>query len=193
MTAIGIAGWLLVVGLAVAVARLRRRLELVAEAAHELRGPVAAFAYAVAWLRREPGGVRRALRFEAELARMRAGLSDLDAARAGRRAPARPETVALERLVNGAADGWRSRACGAERLLRQGFWRTFCRHHNVRPAHGPLRHAGRSGATADECGFVSGAEVVEGSAADLTQGTDRRRRVTTACPGVRACRCAAAC
>jgi signal transduction histidine kinase len=108
------AGWSLAVGLALVVLRLRRRLDLVAEAAHELRGPVAAFSYAVAWLRREPGGVRRALRFEAELERMRAGLADLSAAREGRRAPARPRTVALERLVDGAAAGWRA-AVGIDR------------------------------------------------------------------------------
>jgi len=112
---IGVAGWLLAVGLGVAVVRLRRRLELVGDAAHELRGPVAAFAYAVAWLRREPGGVRRALRFEAEIERLRVGLADLDAAREGRRAPARPRTVALERLVGGAAEGWRAAIAGAGR------------------------------------------------------------------------------
>jgi len=112
---VGLAGWALAVALAVAVLRLRRRMDLVAEAAHELRGPVAAFFYAVAGLRREPGGVRRALRFEAELERMRAGLADLDAAREGRRAPARPRAVALERLVNGAAAGWTAAVTGAGR------------------------------------------------------------------------------
>ncbi|HEU0018875.1 MAG TPA: HAMP domain-containing sensor histidine kinase [Thermoleophilaceae bacterium] len=113
--AIGVVGWLLAALLAVAAARLRRRLELVAGAAHELRGPVAAFSYAVAWLRREPGGAARALRFEAELERMRAGLADLDAARRGRRAPARPRAIALERLVNGAANGWRAAVTGGDR------------------------------------------------------------------------------
>lgn len=110
-----IAGWLLAAALTVAVLALRRRLALVADAAHELRGPVAAFSYAVAWLRREPGGVRRALRFEAELERMRSGLADLDAARAGRRAPPRPRTVALERVVDRAAAGWTAAVTGADR------------------------------------------------------------------------------
>jgi signal transduction histidine kinase len=100
-------GWLLAAALAAVVLRLRRRLDLVAEAAHELRGPVAAFSYAVAWLRREPGGARRALRFETELERMRVGLADLDAARDGRRVPPRRRIVALEGLVNSAAAGWR--------------------------------------------------------------------------------------
>jgi two-component system sensor histidine kinase MtrB len=113
--AIGIAGWLLALALAVAVVRLRRRLELVAQAEHELLGPVAAFSYAVALLRREPGGVRRALRFEAELERMRAGLADLDAAREGRRAAARPRALVLERLVDDSAAGWRAAVSGAGR------------------------------------------------------------------------------
>lgn len=111
----GIAGWLLAGALALALLRLRRRSTLVAEAAHELRGPVAAFSYAVASLRREPGGVRRALRFEGELERMRAGLADLDAARTGAQAPARPRSVALEPVVNGAAAGWSAAVTGAER------------------------------------------------------------------------------
>jgi signal transduction histidine kinase len=114
-TGIGSAGWLLAGVLALAVLELRRRLELVAQAAHELRGPAAALAYAVAWLRREPGGVRRALRFEAELERMRVGLADLDAARGGGRAAARPRTVALERLIDGVAEGWRASLTGASR------------------------------------------------------------------------------
>jgi signal transduction histidine kinase len=116
-TLIALLGWTASAALALAALRLRRRLELVAQAAHELRGPVAAIAFAVAWLRREPGGVRRALRFEAELERMRLGLADLDAARQGRRAPAQPRTVPLERLVKGAAAGWRPSAASAGRGL----------------------------------------------------------------------------
>ena len=114
-TGVGIAGWLLAGAAGVALLRLRQRSQLVAEAVHELRGPVAALSYAVAWLRREPGGPRRASRFEAELERMRAGLADLDAARAGARAPARRRTVALEPLVNGAAAGWSAAVTGADR------------------------------------------------------------------------------
>lgn len=110
-------GWIVAVALVVAVVRLRRRMELVAQAAHELRGPAAAISFAVASLRREPGGLRRALRFESELERMRAGLADLDAARCGRRAPARPRTLPLEQLLRGAADGWRSPAAAAGRPL----------------------------------------------------------------------------
>jgi signal transduction histidine kinase len=109
-----VAAWLLVLGLTVLVQRLWRRLELVAQAAHELRGPLTAVGYAVATLRREAGGVRRALRLESELERMRIGLEDLDAARNGRRAPARPRPVRLERAVERAAASWRP-AVGADR------------------------------------------------------------------------------
>jgi len=88
-----LAGWALAAVLGVACLRLRRRLELVAAAEHELRGPVTAIGLAVAALRREPGGLRRAFAFEIELARMRVGLEDLSAARAGRRAPVRPAVL----------------------------------------------------------------------------------------------------
>jgi two-component system sensor histidine kinase MprB len=102
-----LAGWVLAAALACACVRLRRRLELVAVAEHELRGPATAIGLAVAALRREPGGLRRALAFESELERMRAGLDDLNEARSGRRAPARPVALPLERVLRGAAAGWR--------------------------------------------------------------------------------------
>ena len=124
---IGATGWLVALGLGVVVVGLRRRLELVEDAAHELRGPVTAFSYAVAWLRREPGGVRRALRFEAELERMRTGLGDLDAARAGRRSVATPRAIGLERVVAGAASGCRASVAGTGRRV------------HVRWAAGPVR------------------------------------------------------
>jgi signal transduction histidine kinase len=114
---VALAGWAVAGALAVALWRSRRRLELVAEAAHELRGPLTAFTFAVGWLRREPGGVRRALRFEVELERMRAALADLDAARRGQRVSARPDLVALDRLVESAAAGWRIPVAGADRSV----------------------------------------------------------------------------
>jgi signal transduction histidine kinase len=98
--------------------RERRRAELVAAAAHELRGSSTAIALAAAALRREPGGLRRALAFESELARMRAGLEDLELARLGRRAPARPAVEPAEHLLRGAVAGWRPAARRAGRSLR---------------------------------------------------------------------------
>jgi signal transduction histidine kinase len=111
-------GWALSFGLLLVVVRLRGCLAQVAEAAHEIRGPAAALALAVASLRREAGGVRRALRFETELERMRIGLADLDAARVGRRAAGRPATVALERFVKGMAAGWEPAATRPGREVR---------------------------------------------------------------------------
>lgn len=112
------AGWLMASALAVAVLGLRRRLERVAAASHELRGPVTAIGFAVAALRREPGGLRRALSFEAELERMRAGLADLEAARSGGRADSRVVPVGVDRLTRGAAAGWRPAAQSTGRRLR---------------------------------------------------------------------------
>lgn len=110
-------GWSIAAVLAIAVLRLRRRLELVAEAQHELRGPATALTLGVEALRREPGGLRRALTLEAQLDRMRAGLADLEAARAGRRGEAHARTLALERVLHRTAAAWRPSAQAEGRRL----------------------------------------------------------------------------
>jgi signal transduction histidine kinase len=74
-----------------ALVRMRRRLELVARAEHELRGPATALELACRRMRREGAGVRYAVVVEAQLDRLRAGLAELDAARSGRRRDARPQ------------------------------------------------------------------------------------------------------
>jgi signal transduction histidine kinase len=114
----GASGWAVALALAVVVARLRRRLDLVALAAHELRGPVTALGLAAAALGRDPGGAPRALAVETALERMRRGLADLDAARAGRRAPPRPAALNLERIVRGSAAACREEAQLRGRRLR---------------------------------------------------------------------------
>lgn len=113
---LAIAGWALVTALAVQGARLTRRLELVARAEHELRGPVSALALAVEALGRQPELRRRAAALDAHLDRMRLGLADLDAARAGRRAAVRSEDVALEGVTRAVAESWGASAdrMGAE-------------------------------------------------------------------------------
>ena len=111
-------GWVLSAALLVAVLRLRRRLELTARACHEVRGPATALGLAVTVLAREPGGLRRARPFETQLDRLRAGLDDLEAARAGRRAEARPTAIPLDRLLRGAAAGWRPATSAQGRGLR---------------------------------------------------------------------------
>ena len=101
-------GWAVAVVLAVVLLRLRRRLELVARAEHELRGPLTAFSLG---LERVPG----AASLHAELERAKLALDDLTAARRGRRAPARAAEVDLERLVRSSAAAW-----GAEVDWRAG-------------------------------------------------------------------------
>lgn len=76
------------------VVRDRRRLRLVAEAEHELRGPLQAIALAA------PASCAP------EIERARLALDDLAAARSGRRAARRIEPVRLDRLVWRAATGW---------------------------------------------------------------------------------------
>ncbi len=91
--------WILVLALAVVVVRLRRRLELVARAEHELRGPLTAVALAAESARRG-----REVDLEAELARARIALDDLTAARRGRRV--RTGRTDLERIVRSSAQAW---------------------------------------------------------------------------------------
>jgi signal transduction histidine kinase len=99
-------GWLVACGLAVVVVLLRQRLELVARAEHELRGPLTAFSLALDAARGTAGGRRLAMVLDAELARARAGLADLAAARSGRRAPVARESVRVDRLLRSSAAAW---------------------------------------------------------------------------------------
>jgi signal transduction histidine kinase len=103
MIAAALGGWALALGLGVAVLRLRGRLELVARAEHELRGPLTAFGLVLESARRgRPVGEA----LDSELARARAALADLTAARHGCRAPAEPSRFDLERLVRSSAAAW---------------------------------------------------------------------------------------
>ncbi len=120
MAAIALSGWLLTAALALTVTRLRRRLELVARAEHELRGPLTAFSLALDAARRSSAGRRLAAVLDAELARARAGLADLVAARAGKRAAPVREPLSVERLVRSSAAAWEpaARADGRRVLVR---------------------------------------------------------------------------
>jgi len=106
VTALAVSGWALTGVLALLALELRRRLELVADAEHELRGPATALALA-----------QRASGFEIELQRLRAGLEDLRCARSGRRRPARSEPLRIDRLARGSAAGWRPAAGSAGRAV----------------------------------------------------------------------------
>src|SRR3954470_9406552 len=99
-------GWIVAGGLAVVVVRLRLRLELVARAEHQLRGPLTAFGLALDAARGTAAGRRLALVLDAELARARAGLADLAAARSGRRPVCVPSPVLVDRLLRSSAAAW---------------------------------------------------------------------------------------
>ena len=98
----------LAVGL-VALWALRRRLDLVARAEHELRGPATALALACQRMRRDSAAAaRHAVVLEAQLERLRAGLEDLAAARRGRRgAGGAVSPVELGPFVRAALEPWR--------------------------------------------------------------------------------------
>jgi two-component system sensor histidine kinase BaeS len=80
---------------------LGRRLELVACAEHELRGPLAALALAAARSRPVEASV-----VEGPLERARIALADLTEARRGRRAPARARRHELATVAERAALAW---------------------------------------------------------------------------------------
>ena len=96
----------LAVGL-LATLELRRRLELVARAEHELRGPATALSLACEALRRDPMGRRHAIVLEGQLDRLRCGLADLEAARRGRRGKAGREPAELACATEAALRPWR--------------------------------------------------------------------------------------
>jgi len=98
---------------------LSRRMELVARAAHELRGPLTAARLGLHLVDRARGtpGDRLAA-VDLELRRATLALDDLHAARAGRRARDRLETVAVEDLLRDAVAAWRPVARASGRDLR---------------------------------------------------------------------------
>jgi signal transduction histidine kinase len=93
----------------VALWALRRRLELVARAEHELRGPATALGLACQRMRRDSAAAaRHAVVVEAQLARLRAGLEDLAAARRGQRGAGGPVSpVELGPFLRAALEPWR--------------------------------------------------------------------------------------
>ena len=113
MYALMYSGWIVAAALALAVTRLRARLELVAKAEHELRGPLTAFTLALDAARGSAAGRRLALVLDAELARARAGLADLAAAQRGGRAEPKRESVRVDRLLRSSAAAWGS---GSKRI-----------------------------------------------------------------------------
>ena len=97
MTAALIICVIALLGLARRLVADQQRLQLIAEAEHELRGPLQAIALAADADARRPDAACVDLRPEIERARM--ALADLAAARSGRRADADAEPIRLDRLV----------------------------------------------------------------------------------------------
>lgn len=119
------AGWLAAVAMLVAAAASRlmlaQRMELVARASHELRGPLTAARLGLHLASRAAGGALPTLTaIDLELGRAGLALEDLAAARRGRRAGDRSDVVDVSALLREAAAAWRpvAEACGGQlRLL----------------------------------------------------------------------------
>ena len=81
--------------------------ELIARAEHELRGAATALALACEALRRDPSASGHATVIDAQLDRLRAGLADLERARAGSDVGVSPtEPVELGALARAASKPW---------------------------------------------------------------------------------------
>src|SRR4051812_6411081 len=111
--AVAAGGWVAAIaGLATALVLWRgrdRRLALVAEAAHELRGPVCAARPGLHALESAAEPVaQRAAAVELELRRAGLALEDLQAAPRGRRTAERLEVLDAGALVAGSAVAWSS-------------------------------------------------------------------------------------
>jgi signal transduction histidine kinase len=105
--AVAAAGWCIAAAL---VFELRRRASLVADAAHELRGPLTAISLGIDALRRQPVARQRAEALATEVSRMHAAVEDAAAAGRGRRAAARPIELQIKPLVELSAAAWRPTA-----------------------------------------------------------------------------------
>lgn len=113
-------GWLAALG-SVTAARvvLARRMELVARACHELRGPLTAARLAVHLAAGRPDVLHGPLEaIDLELGRARLALADLGAARQGDRGDDHIGTFDLRGVLAEVADSGRARAANAGRWLR---------------------------------------------------------------------------
>jgi len=113
-------------------ARLARHVALVADAGHELRGPLCAARLGLHGLEDH----ERAAALELELGRATLALDDLAAACHGRRAGERAELVDVGALLDDAVEAWRplARAFGAELAVEPVRGRALVRADPVRLA-----------------------------------------------------------
>jgi signal transduction histidine kinase len=116
--AIAAVGWIAALAALAAVVAQRvageRRTALVAEAAHELRGPLSAALLGLHGIAADVAGARRIAAVELELRRAGLALEDLDAAPRGRRAPEYPEPLDVRCMLADAVD---ARAFASQLLL----------------------------------------------------------------------------
>jgi two-component system, OmpR family, sensor histidine kinase BaeS len=115
VTELCVTGWVVALLAAWRVLALARRLELVACAEHELRGPLAALTLAAARSRPLPAAV-----VEGQLERARVALTDLTLAREGRRAAARIERHEVRAVAERTAAGWSGTGAQVELDWRAG-------------------------------------------------------------------------
>jgi signal transduction histidine kinase len=128
------AGWILALAAGVGLLRLRGvlagRMELVARACHELRGPITVSRLGVELLGRDGPARADALRaIDLELASAGVALEDLSAALAGRPGPWRADAVDVTELLGESFEAFRplARARGVELDLRwRGEHRVVC-------------------------------------------------------------------
>ena len=104
---VALTGWAVA---AVLLVELRRRAGLVADAAHELRGPLTAVTLGIEAIKRHPPARRRAEALATELCRVAVAAEDVAAAARGRRASARAARVGLKQLVGESSEAWRAAA-----------------------------------------------------------------------------------
>ena len=130
----GAAGWLsagLVFALWLAAARAGEgRMEAVARACHELRGPITAARLGLERaLLAGPLSAAQLLAIDAELGRATLALDDLAGARAGGEMRREPAPVDLRRLLAELGDAWQAtaQAAGAELRVSFGGTRTLVR------------------------------------------------------------------
>ena len=106
-------------GALAAIRRLRGRLEAVARAEHELRGPATALLLASERLAADRAAARYAAVLAAQLDRLVAALADLEAARTGRRRAAPADVVDLHEYTRSTLGAWKG-SIGASLDWRAG-------------------------------------------------------------------------
>ena len=96
--------------MAALVVELRRRGGLIADAAHELRGPLTAISLGLEALRRQPAARHRVEALTAELSRVEVAAEDVAAAARGRRTRAKGHPLPLKQLVERSGQAWQAAA-----------------------------------------------------------------------------------